>query len=288
MTNEASALLDTDAHNKAMDADAALQELDPTHRPGICPATLTVWTMTPRRRRKTPRGREGHSGRDFTCMAESVNAVEAWLGSLPGHAMPTCDSRGLHAQSRAHDPIVCGLGRPRADEHFGAPALSLRERGGDPVSISLHVGDVGHLSCRANGAASRCFLALMVAAVPPLSGKPGLLPSTSRLDRAQRWPWRRLHDLGGACRTRRRARRGPASCSNRRRRGTRWRRNGSQYPGTQTIVITRKQKIISGRPLTSLASALRRRTLTGCRCVAIADLKRGLQPIVWVVPMALA
>jgi hypothetical protein len=27
MTNEASALLDTDAHNKAMDADAALQEL---------------------------------------------------------------------------------------------------------------------------------------------------------------------------------------------------------------------------------------------------------------------
>ena len=27
MTNEASALLDTDAHNKAMDADAALQAL---------------------------------------------------------------------------------------------------------------------------------------------------------------------------------------------------------------------------------------------------------------------
>jgi len=27
MTNEASTLLDTDAHNKAMDADAALQEL---------------------------------------------------------------------------------------------------------------------------------------------------------------------------------------------------------------------------------------------------------------------
>jgi type IV secretory pathway VirB4 component len=24
-------------------------------------------------------------GRDFTCIAETVNAVEAWLGSLPGH-----------------------------------------------------------------------------------------------------------------------------------------------------------------------------------------------------------
>ena len=26
-----------------------------------------------------------NQGRDFTCIAESVNAVEAWLGSLPGH-----------------------------------------------------------------------------------------------------------------------------------------------------------------------------------------------------------
>jgi type IV secretory pathway VirB4 component len=24
-------------------------------------------------------------GRDFTCMSETLNAIEAWLGSLPGH-----------------------------------------------------------------------------------------------------------------------------------------------------------------------------------------------------------
>ncbi|MFX5991145.1 conjugal transfer protein TrbE, partial [Acinetobacter baumannii] len=49
MTNEASALLDTDAHNKALDADAALQELG-TDQIGeaFVTATFTVWDGDPR------------------------------------------------------------------------------------------------------------------------------------------------------------------------------------------------------------------------------------------------
>jgi len=44
MTNEASALLDTDAHNKAMDADAALQDLgSDLIGEAYVTATLTVW-----------------------------------------------------------------------------------------------------------------------------------------------------------------------------------------------------------------------------------------------------
>ena len=44
MTNEASTLLDTDAHNKAIDADAALQESGPT-RSGrhFVAASVSVW-----------------------------------------------------------------------------------------------------------------------------------------------------------------------------------------------------------------------------------------------------
>jgi hypothetical protein len=42
-------------------------------------------------------------GRDFTCMTETVNAIEAWLGSLPGR-VPTIattdhgkmDGKGAH------------------------------------------------------------------------------------------------------------------------------------------------------------------------------------------------
>ena len=66
MTNEASALLDTDADNKAMDADLALQELgsDETGEAYVT-ATVTVWDDDPRTRTKTPSGRESDSGARF-------------------------------------------------------------------------------------------------------------------------------------------------------------------------------------------------------------------------------
>jgi len=49
MTNEASALVDTDAHNKAMDADAALQELgSDLIGEAYVTATVTVWHEDPR------------------------------------------------------------------------------------------------------------------------------------------------------------------------------------------------------------------------------------------------
>ena len=48
MTNEASALLDTDAHNKAMDADAALQELGSDQiGEAFVTATISVWDGDP-------------------------------------------------------------------------------------------------------------------------------------------------------------------------------------------------------------------------------------------------
>lgn len=48
MTNEASTLLDTDAHNKALDADAALQETGVrSDRTAFVTATITVWDRDP-------------------------------------------------------------------------------------------------------------------------------------------------------------------------------------------------------------------------------------------------
>src|SRR5258707_2113768 len=87
MTNEASALLDTDAHNKALDADAALQELGSNLiGQAYVTATVTVWDDDARVAEERLRLVDKViQGRDFTCIAETVNAVEAWLGSLPGH-----------------------------------------------------------------------------------------------------------------------------------------------------------------------------------------------------------
>ena len=87
MTNEASSLIDTDASNKAIDADAALQELgSDLIGEAFVTATVTVWDENPRIADERLRLVEKViQGRDFTCMVETVNAVDAWLGSLPGH-----------------------------------------------------------------------------------------------------------------------------------------------------------------------------------------------------------
>src|SRR3546814_8887742 len=69
MTNEASVLMDSDASNKAADADMALQELGADHA-GIAyvTATLTVWDKDPAiAAEKLRLAEKVIQGRDFTC-----------------------------------------------------------------------------------------------------------------------------------------------------------------------------------------------------------------------------
>jgi type IV secretion system protein VirB4 len=87
MTNEASVLVDNDAANKAGDADMALQELGADHvGMALVTATVTVadedGALAAEKLRLVEKVIQG---RDFTCVAEGMNAIEAWLGSLPGH-----------------------------------------------------------------------------------------------------------------------------------------------------------------------------------------------------------
>ena len=73
-----------DAANKAADADMALQELG-ADMAGMAyvTATVTVWDADPRIADEKLRLVEKVvQGRDFTAMAETINAVDAWLGSL--------------------------------------------------------------------------------------------------------------------------------------------------------------------------------------------------------------
>jgi type IV secretion system protein TrbE len=166
MTNEASTLLDTDAHNKAMDADAALQELgSDAIGQAFVTATVAVWDDDPRVADEKLRMVEKViQGRDFTCMAESVNAVEAWLGSLPGHAYANVRQPPVSTLNLAHMiPLSAVWAGPARDEHLGAPALFFaRTEGATPFRFSLHVGDVGHtLVVGPTGAGKSVLLALM-------------------------------------------------------------------------------------------------------------------------------
>ena len=166
MTNEASTLLDTDAHNKAMDADAALQELgSDAIGQAFVTSTVTVWdddiSVADEKLRLVEKVIQG---RDFTCMAESVNAVEAWLGSLPGHAYANVRQPPVSTLNLAHMiPLSAVWAGPDRDEHLGAPPLFFgKTEGATPFRFSLHVGDVGHtLVVGPTGAGKSVLLALM-------------------------------------------------------------------------------------------------------------------------------
>ena len=166
MTNEASALVDTDAANKAADADMALQELG-QDMAGMAyvTATITVWDADPRLADEKLRLVEKViQGRDFTAMIETVNAVDAWLGSLPGHAYANVRQPPVSTLNLAHMiPLSAVWAGPEQDEHFGAPPLLYgKTEGSTPFRLSLHVGDVGHtLVVGPTGAGKSVLLALM-------------------------------------------------------------------------------------------------------------------------------
>ncbi|MET4489010.1 conjugal transfer protein TrbE [Bradyrhizobium sp. LA7.1] len=166
MTNEASTLLDTDAHNKAIDADAALQELGSDQiGQAFVTATITVWDGDPRAADEKLRLVEKViQGRDFTCMIETVNAVEAWLGSLPGHVYANVRQPPVSTLNLAHMiPMSAVWAGEARDLHFkGPPLLFGKTEGSTPFRFSLHVGDVGHtLVVGPTGAGKSVLLALM-------------------------------------------------------------------------------------------------------------------------------
>jgi type IV secretion/conjugal transfer VirB4 family ATPase len=166
MTNEASVLMDSDAANKALDADQALQELgaDLVGQAYVT-ATVTIWDEDPRIAEDRLRLVEKVvQGRDFTCLRETVNAVEAWLGSLPGHVYANVRQPPVSTLNLAHMmPFSAVWAGPEQDEHFKAPPLFYaRTEGSTPFRFSLHVGDVGHtLIVGPTGAGKSVLLALM-------------------------------------------------------------------------------------------------------------------------------
>jgi type IV secretion system protein VirB4 len=166
MTNEASVLMDSDAANKALDADAALQDLG-SDLVGECyvTATVTVWDenagVADDRLRLVEKTIQG---RDFTCMRETVNAIDAWLGGLPGHVYANVRQPPISTLNLAHMmPFSAVWAGPERDEHLDAPPLFFaRTEGSTPFRFSLHVGDVGHtLIVGPTGAGKSVLLALM-------------------------------------------------------------------------------------------------------------------------------
>ncbi|MEO1662079.1 MAG: conjugal transfer protein TrbE [Pseudomonadota bacterium] len=148
MFNEQAALVDNDADNKAVDADAALQELGSDLVSfGYVTTTITVTHDDARMVDENLRIAERIvNGRGFTAIKETLNAVEAWLGSLPGHPYANVRQPILHTLNLAHMvPLSAVWAGDEWNNNFPAPALIQAQTDGTtPFRLNLHVGDVGH------------------------------------------------------------------------------------------------------------------------------------------------
>lgn len=167
MYNQPAQLLDSDADNKVVDADAALQALGADHVAfGYFTATVTV--SDPDRARCEEKLRIAERvihGLGFTCIRESVNAVEAWLSSLPGHLYANVRQPLVHSLNLAHlVPLSSVWAGPARNEHLGGPPLLHAETSGStPFRLSTHVGDVGHMMVAGPTGAGKSVLLALIA-----------------------------------------------------------------------------------------------------------------------------
>jgi len=166
MMNEPVPLTDSDADNKVADADLALQALGADHVSfGYYTATITVSDTDRAAADEKVRIVERIvNGLGFTCIRESVNAVEAWLGSLPGHVYANVRQPLVHTLNLAHlMPLSSVWAGPVRNTHLDGPPLLYAETSGStPFRLSTHVGDVGHmLIVGPTGAGKSVLLALL-------------------------------------------------------------------------------------------------------------------------------
>jgi type IV secretion system protein VirB4 len=166
MYNQPAQLLDSDADNKVVDADLALQALGGDHVAfGHLTTTVTVADTDRARVDEKVRGLERViNGLGFTSIRESANAVEAWLGSLPGHVYANVRQPLVHSLNLAHlMPLSSVWAGPARNAHLDGPPLLYAETSGStPFRLSTHVGDVGHmLIVGPTGAGKSVLLALL-------------------------------------------------------------------------------------------------------------------------------
>lgn len=171
-TKEASALLDTDAANKAADADAALQELgDDMLAFGFMTCTVTVMHEDIQEAlRRIRRVKQVIQSRGFTVKEETLNSFEAWLGSLPGHVYANVRRPIISTLSLAHMmPLSAIWAGAQENRHLkevcgnGMYHVICSTTGSTPFRFNLNVGDVGHTLVIGPTGAGKSTLLSMVA-----------------------------------------------------------------------------------------------------------------------------
>ena len=165
-TKTESQLIDSTALDKARDVDAGMQALAEDYVAfGYYTATLVVTDTNLDALNDKLRDLERViNGLGFTCIRETFNAVEAWIGSLPGQAYANIRKPLLHTLNLAHClPFSAVWPGQEQDTHLNAPALMYTHtHGRTPFRLVNHIGDVGHMMVLGpTGSGKSVLLAMM-------------------------------------------------------------------------------------------------------------------------------
>ena len=85
-------------------------------------------------------------GRGFVTIPEALNAVDAWLSSIPGNAYANVRQPIVSTLNLAHlMPVSAVWAGPEKNYHLdGPPLIVTRTEGATPFRLVTHIGDVGH------------------------------------------------------------------------------------------------------------------------------------------------
>jgi type IV secretion system protein TrbE len=165
--NQETVLLDTDASTKAAETNEALEDLGTGDVAfGYVTTTITVSAEDETEADEALRQVERVvNARGFVTIRETFNAVEAWLGSLPGNVYANVRQPIIHTLNLAHImPISSVWAGPHWNDHLDQPPLIYTAtRGSTPFRLNLHVGDVGHTMIVGPTGAGKSVLLAMLA-----------------------------------------------------------------------------------------------------------------------------
>ncbi len=143
-----SALGESSALRKSEDADEASLLLDEgVVSFGFFTATISVWAPDSKTvDDKIHQVTSVINRLGFSCHVETINALEAWLSSIPGHLYANVRKPVIHTLNLSHMlPLSAIWAGEESNTHLkGPPHFMAQCRGHTPFRFSSNVGDVGH------------------------------------------------------------------------------------------------------------------------------------------------
>ena len=167
-TKEESRLESSDATNKADEVEATLAMLG-ADAAAVGHLTMSVHVAAETEEAALAKARlvqEVADGLGWTTEVERANALQSWLGSVPGHAYADVRRPLLNSLNLCDVvPLAQAWRGETWNDHLAAPCLlQAKTEGSTPFALNLHQGDVGHtLVAGPTGAGKSTLLNLLAA-----------------------------------------------------------------------------------------------------------------------------